>query len=243
MITGAKGIVLSGMRYRESGKILRVFTREHGILPVMAHGVFKKNSSLLSVTEWFSKSLFDLEPGRNFYYLRQAELADLHYPLRLDYERIRNAQLAAGFLLRAIPEAHPQEDLYDLLEEFLALLVGASSPVQLGTAFLLQAARRMGYQPMLYACAGCGNRKIRSMRFSHRLGGIVCENCRFPGEYLQSFSKSSYMNIYSLMNHSLKETAAKTAPESAHQDQLLVRTYLQSAMGWSVQHSGKRRKS
>lgn len=241
MITDAPGIVLSGMKYRESGKILRLFTRDYGILPVMAHGVYKKNSRLLSVTEWFSKSLFDLDGGRNFYYLRHAELLDLHYPLRKDYEKIRNAQLAAYFLLRAIPEEVPQKELYVLMEDFLTLLETCLSPVQLGTAFLLQAAKKMGYQPHLSACTSCGNRKIRTMRFSYRLGGILCENCRGVDEYLPVFSKESYMNIYSLLHHSLRQIAGEEEGPSARQDQTLVKTYLQSSFGWTNRKPNRRK--
>lgn len=241
MITDAPGIVLSGMKYRESGKILRIFTRDYGILSVMAHGVYKKNSSLLSVTEWFSKSLFDLDRGRNFYYLQRAELLDLHYALRHDYEKIRNAQMAASFLLRTIPEEHRQEALYDLLEDFLAQLLAAKSPLQLGSAFLLQAAKRMGYQPLLYSCSSCGNRRIRSMRFSFRLGGILCENCHIPGEYLPPFSKESYMNIYSLLHQPLGQVAEENEPLTAHQDQKLVQSYLQSAFGWTNRKPQKRK--
>ena len=241
MITDAQGIVLSGMRYRETGKILRVFTRDYGILPVMAHGVYKKNSSLLSVTEWFAESYFCLDRGRSFYYLRAAELVDLHYALRRDYARIQNAQLCALFLLRSIPEEHPQQSLNDLYARLLKTLPGSLSPVQSGTAFLLQAARSMGYQPTLYACASCGNRKIQTMRFSHTLGGILCENCRIAGEYLQPFSKESYMNIYTLLREPLESIAQQNAPPSAEQDQKLVRTYLASAMGLLIKGRNKRK--
>lgn len=241
MITDQPGIVLSGMKYRETGKILRLFTRDYGILPVMAHGVYKKNSTLLSVTEWFAKAHYDLDAGRNFYYLRHAELIDLHYPLRADYQRIRSAQLAGLFLLRSIPEEHAQEELYTLFSSYLAGLQHAKSPVQLTTAFLLQAAAHMGYQPLLSACASCGNRKIRSMRFSHRLGGILCENCRIPGEYPAAFSKDSYMNIYTLLRKSFAQISEENEPPTAQLDQSTIRTYLQSAMGWTNRQTKKRK--
>ncbi len=228
MIKNVQGIVLTGMKYRESGKILRIFTREYGILSVLAQGVYKRNSALLSVTEIFAESVFDLDPGGKMYYLRQAELVDLHYPLRKSLEILDAAQSAATFLLRSLPEEAPQADLYEAFLELLTLLPDAVNPKGLAYAYILQATARMGYRPYLAACTNCGNRKIKAMTFSHSLRGILCENCRLADVHSQSFSKDFYFAVYSLLHTRLKEISLNFPSVDIAQLELWIKNYVKS---------------
>lgn len=207
MTTDVQGIVLSGMKYRESGKILRVLTREKGLLSVMAQGVFKKNSRLLSVSEPFAKSWMTLEEGRNFFYIRAAELIELHYGLRSDYAKFSDAVQCVRFLLQILPEGHPVAEIYSLFDDFLLAMSQTKNRDAVCGAFLLKTAGQMGYRPYLYACASCGNRRIRSMRFSQTFGGILCELCTKEDPFGKPFAKSEYMLFYEWQRQALSEIA------------------------------------
>ena len=227
MIKDVDGIVLSGMKYRETSKILRLFTRDYGILSVMAQGVYKKNSRLLSVTETFARCAYDLESGKNMMYLRSAELTDLHYGLRRSLELLKSAQSAAGLLLRALPEDAAQPALFDLYADLLALLPQSARPEHLTAAFYLQTASALGYQPYMYACTRCGNRKIKSLRFSIRERGILCENCSYVDMRSQSFSQGTYKVVHTMLFTPLREIDGGGG--SGYEDEAIriVRRYIQ----------------
>ncbi len=230
MIKNLHGIVLTSMRYRESGKILRVFTRERGLLSVMAQGVYKKNSSLLAVTETFAESDWDLEAGRQMYYLRGTELIDLHYLLRQSIEWLHAAQKGASYIIRAIPEEVPQVEVFDLYRELLTRLPEGKDPASLQCAFMLQLVRNLGSAPYLHACTHCGNRKIKTMRFSLPLQGILCEKCHLIDRQSQPFSKDDYFQVYSLLNKSLKEISLQGSQTTSERVRFLVEEYVKNTI-------------
>lgn len=230
MIKEVRGIVLTGMKYRESGKILRVFTKERGIISVLAQGVYRKNSVLYSVTESFAECLWDFERGKSMYYVRSAELVDLHYPLRQSYPVLFAAQKAVKYLIRAIPEEVPQPRLYELFAEYLRILPSSAHADRLASAFLLKMAANLGYQPYLFACAHCGNRKIRSMTFSQRYRGILCENCRMTDQNSKPFSKEMYVMIYRMLHDPLELFADENGFSSMEMPGKWIEDYVQSVL-------------
>lgn len=213
MLKDVEGIVLRSMKYRETGRILKVFTKEYGILSVMAHGVEKKNSGLASRTEPFVFVRYDLKAGRNFYYLQGAEILSMNLPLRKSYSLLLILHRATRFLMHVLPEGEPQGKLYELYKEFLMVVQREKYPARIFYAFLLQVAEELGYRPMLHSCTSCGNRKIQAMTFSMQYGGILCERCRIKDVYSLNLSKEQYIEIYTFIHSTLTELTSAEKKE------------------------------
>lgn len=227
MHKGIEGYVIHAMKYRESGRLLKVFTKQKGFISVMAQNVFKKNSGLASQTEPFVCVRYDLDEGRNLYYLRSAEIIAMNMPLRRSYDNLMLAHKAAKWLWTILPEEEPQESLYALFQTFLEELPKAQNARRLLSAFFLQGAQSLGYSPMLSACSACGNRKIQAMTFSYGYGGILCEHCRIKDAYSKSFSKESYFSIYALLHTSLEKISAETESPFTAEDGEIVQKYIE----------------
>ena len=70
----AEGIVLSELRFKDTSKILNIYTKSMGKIPVMARGAYKANSKLMASTQVFSFNDYVFNKGRTFYYLNQGNI-------------------------------------------------------------------------------------------------------------------------------------------------------------------------
>ena len=84
-------------------------------------------------------------------------------------------------LLDALTEDyHPNEPLFDLADETLALLADGESPPRLTARFELQLLFHLGLAPSLEACADCGAAVAASEKTAFGLldGGVLCPRCK-----------------------------------------------------------------
>lgn len=70
----AEGIVLRQTSYRESDKIVVVFTREFGKIGMVARGAKKGKSRLAAVTQPFTTGMFSFFGGRGLVTLQQGDV-------------------------------------------------------------------------------------------------------------------------------------------------------------------------
>lgn len=83
-----EGIVLKEMRYKDTSKILSIFTKRYGKIAVMARGAYRPKSQIIANTQPFSYNEYQLYKGKNFYYLNQADIIDSFYDIREKIERV-----------------------------------------------------------------------------------------------------------------------------------------------------------
>jgi DNA repair protein RecO (recombination protein O) len=179
MMIKTEGIVLGEMKFKDSSKIITLYTKKLGKIPVLAQGVYRPKSQLLAATQSFSLSEFCLKKGKNFYYIIQADLIDSFYSIRENIER-----LAYGFYLlelveKATPDEEENQKLFLLLEKGLLSLANMDKDfVRFIAAYELKFISFIGYRPYLDNCVVCnsdiGNDNIK---FSIVLGGVLCSNC------------------------------------------------------------------
>jgi len=173
------GIVIKAKKYKESSKILTVFTYELGKINILAQGVLKPNSNALAYSEIFSTSDFILKKGRNFYYIVGADLINSNYSLRESIE-----SMAIGFYLidlvdKAIPEEEKNDKIYNMLTKALEIIQkGSITNIDLILAFELKLISFVGYKPDLTSCIECQTLKSTQWYFDIEKGGILCSKCK-----------------------------------------------------------------
>ena len=101
-----EGIVLNEIRYKETSKILNIYTKELGKVTVMAQGAFRPKSSLMASTQSFTLSEFYLKKGRNFYYINNSDVLDSYYSIRENMERM----IYGFYILELIEKSTPFEE-------------------------------------------------------------------------------------------------------------------------------------
>ena len=83
-----EGIVLKEMRYKDTSKILSIYTKKYGKITAMARGAYRPKSKIIANTQLFSYNEYQLYKGRNFYYINQADIIDSFYDIRERIERV-----------------------------------------------------------------------------------------------------------------------------------------------------------
>lgn len=173
-----EGIILKELRYKDASKILKIYTREHGKISVMAQGALKPKSNMMAATEVFSCCEFQLRKGKEFYYISQADILDSHYSLRESIDRVSYGFYILELLNKSLPDEQSNEKIYELLKKGLkALSESKDDYLKLIVAYELKFVSFLGYRPHITSCVSCGRELSIPVKFSNILGGALCRDC------------------------------------------------------------------
>jgi DNA repair protein RecO (recombination protein O) len=177
-------ICLRRVEFSETSQILHLYTRQHGLLRVIAKGAHRRTKAgasnfdggvdLLDVGE----SVFTHDLVRDLQTLTEWRLVDGHPQLRSSLRGLHLAMFTGELFANLFEEHDPQPALFD---RFQSALSDFGTPRQEETflALLLDLLRESGYLPELWTCVQCGGANLdRDAAFmSASRGGIVCRNC------------------------------------------------------------------
>lgn len=174
-ITKVKGIIISESNYSETSKLLNIFTKEYGIIGVIAKGAKRLKSNLRSVTSKLTYAEFQInyKEGK----LSNLICADVINPfveIRKDLLKISYA----SFLLELTSQVMKQtseKEIFDLLEATLLKIEEGYDPIIITNILELKYLDYLGIKPELNSCAVCGSTKVLTV--STNKGGFVCNNC------------------------------------------------------------------
>jgi DNA repair protein RecO (recombination protein O) len=180
-LVSTEGIVLKTYPLGDTSRIVVVFTRDFGMVRLVAKGARTTPSRFGFSLEPLSRSrlVFYQKPDRDLQLLSKAEVVDPVGSRLSNLTRLAHAQAATELIDRLVWGEEPQADLYDLLARTLD--VTARAPVAglaaVTIAFDLQVASLLGYRPRFDACAGCGAALSPRRLFSPARGGLLCDRC------------------------------------------------------------------
>lgn len=175
-----KALVLRTVDYRESDKILTLFTRDQGKLTASARGCRKRGSALAAgcqLLAWSEMVLYDYQ-GR--WSVKEAGAERLFRGVTEDVERLAlGCYFAEAAELLAV-EGLPSRELLSLtLNSLHALDKMPDKPLPLVKAvFEWKAMALAGYEPLIDGCGVCGAAPPEQPRFHLREGTLHCARCR-----------------------------------------------------------------
>lgn len=173
-----EGIVLKEMRYRDTSKILSIYTKKYGKVSVMARGAYKPRSQMIANTQPFSYNEYQLYQGKSFYYINQGDIIDSFYSIREKIERVVYGQYMLELMDKSIPEEQENEKLFMLLLKGLRVLSNLDKDfLKFVIAYELKFISFLGYRPFLDKCVICGSLDMSHIKYSINEGGIICPNC------------------------------------------------------------------
>ena len=175
-------IVLHAFDYRETSRIVRLATRESGVISAIAKGARRPKSRFGQGLDLFTSGSAQVvvHLNRDLHTLAGFDASHARPALAGSLHRFNAAAALAEVCLRFGTEATP--GVHDALEAGLDR-IGLSDSGAVAAAALAAAWRivgELGFAPTLESCALC-HRDLapdEDVRFSHRSGGAVCVTCR-----------------------------------------------------------------
>jgi DNA repair protein RecO (recombination protein O) len=177
-ITSSEAVVLQTRPYRETSKLVTVFTRDWGKVQLQAKGARRPRSKFGAALEVASliRIIFYRTERKHIYTLSDAEIIEDLRDMRDRQEHLRAALVAAEFTNRNFEWEAPNSRVFRLLRETLAVLQSFSGdPLVPAYVFMFKVAEALGYAPQLDHCVSC--RRTKAAAFAPRLGGLLCARC------------------------------------------------------------------
>lgn len=178
-----EGLVLREFKYKESSKIMEIFTRDLGRISVIARGVLNKNSTNLGLSQRFVLADFSFfRSGKNFYGLKDGSIKKSYFKNK-DFDIILYMSAMADLLLRTIDDGQ-RDGVYRLLiNSFEALDRAGGGEINIFLAFFIKYVSFSGFRPNFKTCGICGKKiRGRDLYFSVRESSLVCEDCKHLAE-------------------------------------------------------------
>ena len=174
-VSKVKGIIISEKPYSETSKLINVFTKEYGIVGLIAKGAKRLKSPLRSVTEKLTYGYFQFnyKEGK----LSNLICVDVINPfneIKKDLHKICYSSYLLELTSQVVKQSNEKE-IFTLLEESLLKIEESFDPMIITNILELKYLDYLGIKPELNSCAVCGSTKILTVSTSK--GGFICNNC------------------------------------------------------------------
>lgn len=196
MLIEVKGVVVRAVDLSGNDKLLTIFTEEKGLVSAVANGSKSLKSRYLSSAQLFCYASFVLENRSDRYWVREVELIENFFDIRLDIEKTALANYISEVASDAVVPEQPDPPLLRLtLNALYAISVGKHPLSHIKAAFEFRAAAILGFLPDLSACGSCGDAE-GDMLLDVMNGGLLCAVChetlqkQLPVGTDESFSSS-----------------------------------------------------
>lgn len=170
-------IILHVMPYGDTSKILRLLTRDLGLVSAIARGARRAKSPTGPRLDLFARgeAALRVREGRELSPLQAFETDDANPALAHDVGRFAAASALAELALKCAP-ADPHPAVFGAVAGGLATLAAAAADDVEATALVAGWAVvvALGFSPSLGRCVTCGTPVEGTIHFSAAQGGALC---------------------------------------------------------------------
>ncbi|MCF7923681.1 MAG: DNA repair protein RecO [Candidatus Izimaplasma sp.] len=211
-----EGIILKQINYKESSKIIYLYTK-NGLISVLVHGSNKLKSPYLNLVRVFSQVKLHVS-GKNLKTLRDGEVINNNLEFTKDFDKYTYILHLTEIIYYFSGHDHDHEKLYLFLNKIFKQLRLTDDYIPFINMAELKLLYLLGVQPMLDKCVICGS--TNNLTFSVEDGGLCCElhkeNAVFQKETITllkslyyydfnnpqpiSYNKNSLMNLRLLID-------------------------------------------
>ena len=216
-----KGIVIKSTDYKDSDKIVTIFSADFGIINARARGVKKAKAKLAFASQPFAFCEFMLIAKGGFYSIINASSIDQFFDLTTDFDNYIFSLAALEVCQKTIKENDDSQALFLLLLNSLkSICYGEVSSIVVFIKFMLEALKFLGFGVTLSSCACCdGDLQPKILAFSYDFNGMLCPKCSNHNEFLQ-LTAGEYAILKNIDNSSVDKL--KTLKFLSHNDLVSV---------------------
>ena len=212
-------IILDSIRWKETSKIVTFFSREYGILKVIARGVYRNKSAFAGKLESLNRVeiIVNSRSSRSLQILTEVDVIDSYNTIRLDLRRLSYALAILELIQQTIREGHSDTVFYDFIVVLLDTLKTVNMPSVIFIYFLLKLVSYLGFKPNLDHCPVCKNTPSSDiLYFSMEKGTIFCRDCAEGTVMLRKIKSDNLDLLRKLQTHphrKISEFETKDFPE------------------------------
>lgn len=224
-----EAIILHGFDYRETSRIVRLATRDAGVVSAIARGAKRPRSRFGQGLDLFTSGVahLSLHATRDLHTLSAFDATRARPALGESLQRF-GAAAALGELCIRFGSDDVQGTIHDALADGLDAL-GAAEDADVAARTLAAGWRlvaELGFAPALAACALCHRPldPVETVRFGHRAGGALCRLCAAAAPGARSLPPEARRAIEAWLEGSAGEPLDAA---SARAHQRLLREFLE----------------
>ena len=225
-----EGVVLRTYPLGDTSRIVVAYTRELGVVRMVAKGARQSPSRFGFALQPLTRSRFVIyhKPDRDLQLVSQADVVNAWGSDLAELERLAHAQAAAELIDRLVWGEEPHEALFELLVRAIEAAVSAppEALAAVTLAFELQAASLLGYRPRLECCARCGGALSPRRLFSPGKGGMLCDACASSEVGTIVLSADALAGLSLLLSRPLAEAGEYLEVPRAGEIQKVVEAFL-----------------
>ena len=176
MIKRIEGIIVSEVDYKESSKIINIFSPEVGVIGVLARGTKKIKSNLSGVTSKLTYGYFHIQYKENgLSTLMEVDVIIGFKNIRRSIDKISYASYLLE--LSSMVYKHGSDiNIYNLLIASLKKIDEGYDYEVITNILELKLLDYLGIKPVIDSCVNCGS-KVDIVTISSYKGGYLCKNC------------------------------------------------------------------
>ncbi len=222
-------IVTRAVNYRDNDRVLTLITRDSGRMTITARGCRKAQSKLLSCAQPFCYGEFELYERDGHHYVRQCDVREIFYNLRLTPDALSAASYACQVCEMLAVPGEPFTRGFSLLLHTLKALCEEQCDIDSILAFfLIKQMSFAGFCPQANACVCCDATEDL-VAFSVEYGGSLCAQCAeetedgIPMSALALLALKELPNVPSAAYQAVRESIS---PIAAQLSSLLEASFL-----------------
>ncbi|MEN3038926.1 MAG: DNA repair protein RecO [Candidatus Kryptonium sp.] len=203
MLSKTEAVVLKAMKYRETSKIVTLYTKKFGKVNVIAKGAMLTTSKFGASLEPMSYILAVLykKETRELQFLSQADVIKPFLNLYSNYAKMTLGLSICEIVYKMIKFEEENVKIFKLLVDTLDKLDSAEkNEVNLLWFFLVHLLEESGFKINFNSCVNCGQRfkdekLTQKVVFLADKGGFLCSKCASGAQADAFYSVATYKSL------------------------------------------------
>ena len=176
MIKKIEGIIVSEVDYKESSKIINVFSPTEGVIGVLARGTKKIKNNLSGVTSKLTYGYFHIQYKENgLSTLLEVDVINGFKNIRRNIDKISYASYLLE-LSSMVYKHGSNVNIYNFLIASLKKIDEGFDYEVITNILELKLLEFLAIKPVIDGCVNCGS-KVDIVTISSYKGGYLCKNC------------------------------------------------------------------
>lgn len=191
-----KGIVIKEVPYKDNDKIITILTDNLGKISCIAKGSKKTNSPLLASSQFLVYSEFVLYKGAKFYHVNSANIINMFYDLRVDFDKLDIVFSLTKIISNVTDEYQDTSDILILFLNTIYLIQEGSKDKRLViTVFKIRLFCILGFTPNIQKCSCCGHALIDKEKKDSEIYYDYVSNIFCCYECIKNNDKRRYIKV------------------------------------------------